>query len=49
MTNQTTLNEYLQVLVGERLEKLNLVCEMMAFTFENYSLHPALFKKTTFS
>lgn len=39
MTNQTTLNEYLQVLVGERLEKLNLVCEMMAFTFENYSLH----------
>ena len=39
MTYQTTLNEYLQPIVGKKLETINLACEMMMFSFEDYSLH----------
>ena len=39
MSYQSTLNEYLQVIVGKKLEKLNLACEMMMFSFEEYAFH----------
>ena len=39
MSYQSTLNEYLQVIVGKKLEKLNLACEMMMFSFEDYAFH----------
>ena len=39
MFNQATLNDYLQAIVGKKLEKLNLACEMMMFSFEEYELH----------
>ena len=39
MFNQTTLNDYLQAIVGKKLETLNLACEMMMFSFEEYELH----------
>ena len=39
MSYQSTLNEYLQVIVGKKLEKLNLACEMIMFSFEEYAFH----------
>ena len=39
MSYQATLNKYLQVIVGKKLEKLNLACEMMMFSFEDYAFH----------
>ena len=39
MSYQSTLNEYLQVIVGKKLEMLDLVCEMMMFSFEDYAFH----------
>ena len=39
MSYQSTLNEYLQVIVGKKLEKLNLAFEMMMFSFEDYAFH----------
>jgi len=39
MSYQSTLNKYLQVIVGKKLEELNLACEMMMFSFEDYDFH----------
>ena len=39
MSYQATLNKYLQVIVGKKLEKLNLACEMMMFSFAEFELH----------
>ena len=39
MSYQSALNEYLQVIVGKKLEKLNVVCEMMTFSFDDYAFH----------
>ena len=39
MSYQSTLNEYLQVIVGKKLENLGLACEMMVFSFEDYAFH----------
>ena len=39
MDYQAKLNEYLQVIVGKQLDTLNMACEMMMFSFENYALH----------
>ena len=39
MPYQDALNKYLQIIVGKRLDALNLACEMMMFNFEDYALH----------
>lgn len=39
MDNQANLKEYLQAIVGKQLDTLNLACEMMMFSFEEYALH----------
>ena len=39
MVYQAKLNEHLQVIVGKRLDALNMACEMMMFSFEKYELH----------
>ena len=39
MSYQSTLNDYLHAIVGKKLDKLNLACEMMMFNFEDYSFH----------
>ena len=39
MNYQTKLMEYLQVMVGKRLNEINLACEMMMFSFGEYELH----------
>lgn len=39
MDYQAKLNEHLQVIVGKQLDALNMVCEMMMFSFEKYELH----------
>ena len=39
MDYQAKLMEHLQVIVGKRLDAINLACEMMMFSFEKYSLH----------
>ena len=39
MDYQSKLIEYLQAIVGKRLDAINLACEMMMFSFEKYALH----------
>ena len=39
MDYQTELKKYLQAIIGKQLDMLNLACEMMMFSFENYALH----------
>ncbi len=39
MEHQATLNKYLQIIVGKKLDELFLACEMMCFSFEEYALH----------
>ena len=39
MDNQNSLLTYLQVLIGKRLDNINLACEMMMFSFEDYAIH----------
>ena len=39
MNYQEVLQKHLQVIVGKRLDALNLACEMMMFSFDNYELH----------
>ena len=39
MDYQAKLNEYLQAIVGKQLDALNMVCEMMMFSFGKYELH----------
>ena len=39
MDFQDPLMDYLQVIVGTQLDALNMACEMMMFSFENYALH----------
>ena len=39
MKYQTKLMEHLQVIIGKQLDAINLACEMMMFSFENYELH----------
>ncbi|MBQ4601927.1 MAG: hypothetical protein IJB24_03610 [Clostridia bacterium] len=39
MDYHTMLNECLQSIVGKQLDTLNLACQMMMFSFENYALH----------
>ena len=39
MDYQSKLNEYIQTLVGKRLDKLHCVCELMAFDFGEYAFH----------
>ena len=39
MDYQAELKEYLQAIVGQQLDGLNLACEMMMFSFGEYALH----------
>ena len=39
MDYQATLMKHLQIIVGKRLNAINLACEMMMFSFEEYELH----------
>ena len=39
MDYQIKLIEHLQAIVGKRLDAINLACEMMMFSFENYEFH----------
>ncbi len=39
MNYQAKLKEHLQVIVGKKLDALNLACEMMMFSFGEYELH----------
>ncbi|MGN0814807.1 MAG: hypothetical protein ACI4MH_06225 [Candidatus Coproplasma sp.] len=39
MSHQVSLNNYLNSILGKRLESLNLACEMMMFNFGDYALH----------
>ena len=39
MDYQVKLIEHLQAIVGKRLDAINLACEMMMFSFENYEFH----------
>ena len=39
MEHQATLKKYLQTIVGKKLDRLRLACEMMCFSFEEYALH----------
>ena len=39
MEYSTKLMEHLQVIIGKQLDAINLACEMMMFSFENYELH----------
>lgn len=39
MDYQSKLIEYLQAIVGKRLDAINFACEMMIFSFEKYALH----------
>jgi len=39
MDYQANLTEYLQAIVGKRLDAINLACEMMMFSFGKYALH----------
>ena len=33
------LNEHLQIILGKQLDALNMACEMMMFSFEEFALH----------
>lgn len=39
MDYQAILQKHLQSIVGKQLNALNLACEMMMFSFEDYALH----------
>ncbi|MBR4308177.1 MAG: hypothetical protein IKT58_01140 [Oscillospiraceae bacterium] len=39
MSQQATLTEHLQILVGKQLDTLNTACDMMMFGFGAYALH----------
>ena len=39
MDYEIKLNEHLQAILGKRLDALNMACEMMMFSFEEYELH----------
>ena len=39
MDYQAKLEEHLQIIVGKRLDAINVACEMMMFSFEEYELH----------
>ena len=43
MEYQTTLQNHLQIVVGKKLNALNLACEMMMFSFSDYELHAQCF------
>lgn len=45
MDYQIRLEEHLQVIVGKRLDSLNLACEIMMFSFEKYALHAHCFTR----
>lgn len=45
MNYQIQLQEYLQIIVGKRLDALNLACEMMMFHFEKFALHAQCFTR----
>ena len=45
MNYQIKLQEYLQMIVGKRLDALNLACEMMMFSFEKFALHAQCFTR----
>ena len=39
MDYQAKLMEHLQAIVGKQLDAINLACEMMMFSFEDYAIH----------
>ena len=39
MDHQAKLIEHLNAIVGKQLDALNMACEMMMFSFEEYALH----------
>lgn len=39
MDHQAELAEHLQAILGKRLDAINLACEMMMFSFEEYAFH----------
>lgn len=39
MDYQAKLMEHLRIIVGKRFDAINLACEMMMFSFEEYALH----------
>ena len=39
MDYHVKLHEHLQAIVGKKIDTLNMACEMMMFSFENYALH----------
>ena len=39
MNYQAELTKHLQIIVGKRLDAINLACQMMMFSFEEYKLH----------
>ena len=39
MDYQAKLTKHLQIIVGKRLDAINLACEMMMFSFGEYELH----------
>ena len=43
MEYQTILQNYLQTVVGKKLDAINLACEMMMFSFGEYELHAQCF------
>ena len=43
MSYLAELKKYLQQVVGNQLDELNLACEMMMFSFENYKLNAQCF------
>ena len=45
MDYQAKLAKPLQIIVGKRLDAINLACEMMMFSFEEYELHAQCFTR----
>ena len=39
MKYQSILQNHLKIIIGEKLDSLNLACDMMLFSFGNYALH----------
>ena len=39
MDYRAELNEHLQIILGKQLDALNMACEMMMFSFEEFALH----------
>ena len=48
MDYQTKLAEHLHTIVGKRLDTIELACEMMMFSFEQYALHAQCFTRIIF-